>query len=175
MYPTNSTSRLLSPSLKLTILTVALSLCRTSIELVHHTSARRTRIRIYAPPNTYGRLIARGWGLMPSVKVIPYWELWEPQPPIETCRPVLINQSCVSKACLSLSLSLSVHPSCYSLSEVSVRVLKSYPWQCMDCKTCQVLSYVQSNTAYVHETNISPLRVIYWLRISLIKINVLPR
>ena len=55
--------------------------------------ARRTRIRIYAPPNTYGRLgLEGGVSHAKRVKVIAYWELWKPQPPIETCRPVLINQ-----------------------------------------------------------------------------------
>ena len=35
----------------------------------------------------------------------------------------------------------AVHPSCYNLTEVSVQVLKSYPWQCLECKTCQVHLY----------------------------------
>ena len=50
-----------------------------------------------------------------------------------------IHVPVASKITLCSLFSLPVHPSCYNLSEVSIKVLKSYPWQCLDCKTCQVM------------------------------------
>ena len=28
------------------------------------------------------------------------------------------------------------HPSCLELSTEMISVIKTYPWQCMECKTC---------------------------------------
>ena len=28
------------------------------------------------------------------------------------------------------------HPSCLDLTDAMLKVIKTYPWQCMECKTC---------------------------------------
>ena len=33
-------------------------------------------------------------------------------------------------------LLIAAHPSCLDLTEKMVQVVSTYPWQCMECKTC---------------------------------------
>ena len=28
------------------------------------------------------------------------------------------------------------HPSCLDLTDAMLKIVKTYPWQCMECKTC---------------------------------------
>jgi len=45
--------------------------------------------------------------------------------------------SCVMhKNVTLLCLSVPGHPSCLELTDEMVKVVRTYPWQCMECKTC---------------------------------------
>lgn len=52
---------------------------------------------------------------------------------------------------------VSGHPQCLDLTEDMVAVIKTYPWQCMECKTC-----VECMDPF-DEVIISKIRMIIWI------------
>lgn len=45
--------------------------------------------------------------------------------------------SCMGMTC-GLIPRLAAHPSCMGMAQQAAVVARSYDWQCLDCKTCQV-------------------------------------
>ena len=77
-----------------------------------------------------GRTLSFDWPLFWALRRTMYFN------PFSLGHPLLVNVSIVDLFLSFTPVYITGHPSCLDMNIQLVAVIQTYPWQCMECKTC---------------------------------------
>ena len=92
-----------------------------------------------------------------------YFEPWDLPcifNPVSLGHPLLVNVSTVDLFFSFTPVYITGHPSCLDMNIQLVAVIQTYPWQCMECKTCIICRDPFDEVINPHGP---PLKILYLL------------